>query len=66
MKFIVDQLPNTKGACPFSELRELYGDTIYKPGMYVCKMDNKQCNFEIKEYPITCVSCRWLKLNEVV
>lgn len=62
MKFIVDQLPKTKGACPFSEIRELDDDMIYKYG-YSCKMDNKQCNLEIKEYPITCVSCRWLKIG---
>lgn len=62
MKFIVDQLPKTKKDCPFSELRELNEDTIYKFG-YACKMDNKQCNLEREKYLITCVSCRWLKIG---
>lgn len=62
MKFIVDQLPKTRGACPFSKLRELHGDMIYNAEVYVCKIDNKWCNLDIEERPITCVSCRWLKI----
>ena len=34
MKFIVDQLPKTKKTCPFSEIRELDDDIIYKYGYY--------------------------------
>ena len=56
MKFIVNQMPKTKRDCPFSE------PSIVKLLKYICKMDKKQCNLD-EEHPITCVSCRWLKVQ---
>lgn len=55
MKFIVNRLPESKKECPFSEPGKVKLE-------YVCKMDKKRCNLD-KDYPITCMSCRWLKVQ---
>jgi len=55
MKFIVNQMPKNRMECPFSEL---YTINL----KFVCKMDKKQCNLD-EDHPVTCTSCRWLKVQ---
>lgn len=55
MKYIVDRLPKTKKDCDHSEF-------IKETGGYICKKDRKNYNLD-EDYPITCTSCRWLKVQ---
>ena len=61
MKYIVDRLPKTKRDCDYSEWQP-YPSFIEKTGRYICRKDGKTCNLD-EEYPITCTSCRWLKVQ---
>lgn len=61
MKYIVDELPKTKEDCDCSEW-EPYPPFIEETGRYICKKDRKNCNLD-EDHPVTCTSCRWLKVQ---
>ena len=43
MKFIVDEMPKSKGECPFSEWKP-YPTIIEETGRYICKINHNDCN----------------------
>ena len=62
MKYIVDSLPKTQKDCEYSEWEPYPPFIEKKTGRYICKKDGKNCDLD-EDHPITCTSCRWLKVQ---
>lgn len=61
MKFLVDKLPIDQRCCPYHKFVSDIGEIINK-SKCICKIDEKNCNFENDPPNIHYVSCcRWLK-----
>ena len=62
MKFIANQMPKSKKECPFSKYEQPKNGIKYSSDYYKCKLDKKVCNLD-EDHPITCMQCRWLKVE---
>ena len=55
MKYLVNQLPDSKEKCPNSKRSRINNNTVF-----MCDYDNKECNLD-HESRIYKPYCRWLK-----
>ena len=58
MKFIVDEMPESKSKCPFSEWKP-YPPILKETGHYICKINHNDCNLCEME-------CQFLKQEKSV
>ena len=57
MKFVVNAMPSEPSDCPWAEWSATYEIVPRNSGRYICKVDNRNCDFDKNKLQHR---CRWL------